>query len=389
MVFWRLRAGDKGADGRSGAQTPGAGIVINMKYTDLAPKAMWDEMLAERMIAKSTRDDGKLELYNYTANAQWSRTWNEVTINARGLVVEAGTGEIVGRPMRKFFSPTGQEIPPGTVEVSEKLDGSLGIIYFYEGKWQITTRGTFNSGQAAMGAKLLSELGGPVPGAGTLTWLVEIIYPENRLVVDYEGARGLFLVAAVQTATGRSLPLSQAQKLWPGRSAEVFQFENAEDAIKAPARGGREGLVLHFTETDERMKLKYPEYVRIHKIVTEVSELRVWESLVAGDDIIKTLDGVPDEAFEFVKTTRDELQESYRQLEEKIKEATSAAEKLLAAGATRKEVAQTARGLEPWLRSGMFLALDKDDYSKVIWKKLRPESGVSQWSKTAGTGIGM
>src|SRR5579871_6918930 len=86
-----------------------------------------------------------LILFNYSQMAQFSSRWNWFELNSRGLIFNATTGEVVARPFRKFFN-YGERLPlPGTsmVEVTEKVDGSLGILYREDGDYKIATRGSF------------------------------------------------------------------------------------------------------------------------------------------------------------------------------------------------------------------------------------------------------
>ena len=66
------------------------------------------------------------------------KRWDEYTRAARGIIFNKRTGECVARPFPKFFNlgemPESQlnKIPkdPSNYEVYDKLDGSLGILYW-------------------------------------------------------------------------------------------------------------------------------------------------------------------------------------------------------------------------------------------------------------------
>jgi hypothetical protein len=90
-------------------------------------------------------------IYNYTEACQYSAAWTPVTLACRGLVVDAG-GRIAARPMAKFFNHSESHAPvlePGAkVSVTDKMDGSLGVIYHDGSGWAVATRGSFASDQA-------------------------------------------------------------------------------------------------------------------------------------------------------------------------------------------------------------------------------------------------
>ena len=96
----------------------------------LFPAGLLDEMLTERFVKVQQHPDADLRILNYTQRTQFERVWNPVTLACRGLVVTAD-GLVVARPFAKFFNLAehpGIALPDGAVEVTEKLDGSVGIL---------------------------------------------------------------------------------------------------------------------------------------------------------------------------------------------------------------------------------------------------------------------
>jgi RNA ligase len=91
--------------------------------------------------------------------------------------------------------------------VYDKLDGSLGILYFYDDKPYIATRGSFTSEQAERANKIFQKKYSHLHFNKEHTYLFEIIYPENRIVVDYGAKEDLILLAVLDTETGKDLEL--------------------------------------------------------------------------------------------------------------------------------------------------------------------------------------
>jgi RNA ligase len=98
-----------------------------------------------------------LTIWNYTEKVQYENLWDEVTLMCRGLVTD-DKGDIIAKPFKKFFNiEEGKYTPTENFEVFEKMDGSLGIVFWYEGQWILATRGSFTSDQAIKGTEILKR----------------------------------------------------------------------------------------------------------------------------------------------------------------------------------------------------------------------------------------
>src|SRR4028119_412849 len=113
------------------------------------------EMLREGYVCVQRHPTAPLFIYNYTPKAQYERVWNEVTLQCRGLILDEG-GKVVARPFRKFFNlEEVDSLPAEPFEVYEKLDGSLGILYWTGEQAFIATRGSFTSEQSRKANQIL------------------------------------------------------------------------------------------------------------------------------------------------------------------------------------------------------------------------------------------
>lgn len=322
-----------------------------------------NEMIDQDYVKVTKHPLHALYIYNYTAKAQFDRVWNDCTLACRGLILDANH-QVVARPFGKFFNLEESEnsaLPNESFEVYEKMDGSLGILYWAGGTPQIATRGSFTSDQATMATKLLQEDYAHAISKldSSKTYLFEIIYPENRIVIDYGTKRELVLLAVIDTVTGKELPLEDIG--FP----MVRQFDGLNDlgALKAVEASNKEGFVVKF-KSGFRLKVKFEEYQRIHRIVTGVSNVTIWEHLKEGLDLMTIMDRVPDEFYTWVKQTKAKLEEEYTVIE-KVARA-----EFRTMGQDRKETAlyfQTCT--HPPL---LFKMLDNKPYAHVIWKMIRP-----------------
>lgn len=312
--------------------------------------------------------DGRT-IYNYTPKAQYERHWNHTTRTCRGLIVE--DGEVIARPFPKFFNYGELEgINLDTpVTVYDKLDGSLGIAYPADGSWKIATRGSMQSEQAVWATAFLTEHF-PDPGFEPgVTYLFEIIYPDNRIVVDYGTRTDLVLLGGVEIATG---DLVSAYDLpWDGEIVEVFNARTFRDALALPERPGQEGLVIRINGTNELVKVKQDDYVRLHKIVTGWNEKTVWEWLSEGRDIAEIIADVPDEFHAWVKEVSARLAEAHTG---EVSAATREHVRIIASlpdGWTRRDYAAQA-SQSPW-RGALFMLLDNRSIDTWAWDRVKPK----------------
>jgi RNA ligase len=317
-------------------------------------------------------------IHNYTEACVYANSWTPVTLACRGLIVDEPTGAVLARPYPKFFNHDQLQAPPlrpdAPVAVTDKADGSLGIIFPDGDGWAVATRGSFASEQALHATAVLrSRYPDFVPPAG-LTVLVEIIYPENRIVLDYGGLDDLVLLGAVDIATGRTFGPGAVPD-WPGPVVDTFAYATLAEALAAPPRDGREGLVVHFLDTDERVKIKYAEYVRLHRLVTGLSARTVWEVLVAGGDLDALTQPLPDELHPWVRGVADELTAAVDAKAAAIEAAFTAIVAGLPDGWGRREFAMAAVKQED--RGALFLRLDGKDYRPSLWQQVRPVGDVT------------
>jgi hypothetical protein len=134
-------------------------------------------LIEEGYLLVNTNEDDSLMILNYSRKTQFEKYWNEYTLMARGLIIDREYN-VVAMPFPKFFNYEEhkvEDIPTGRFEVYDKMDGSLGILFYYRGKWQIATRGSFVSDQAIRAKEILKKY--PIECLDTNnTYLFEIIY---------------------------------------------------------------------------------------------------------------------------------------------------------------------------------------------------------------------
>lgn len=362
-----------------------------------------------------------LSIYTYTRAAQYARAWTTATLRCRGLIADDETGEIVAWPFPKFFNVGEHEhgnewalpLPEGEpFEVYDKVDGSLGIVFRYEGRWHAASKGSFASEQALWAQAWISTSNTTrlIPG---VTYLAEIVYPENRIVVDYGDRRDLVLLGAFH-ADGSERPLEWAADDWAGIGTvvrtwpalplpELLKLAEANARPDGTPTSGisTEGYVIRYAN-GLRAKAKLAEYVRLHKVLTGITERDIWRmvgmqryadqppKLVAkalgcavgeitalatgASPLDALLDAVPDEFDQWVKSVAARLDFQARALNARVTEQYAAIAHL---GADRGVFARAVQRIEdPAVRACMFLMLDGRPTGLHLWRAIRPETAA-------------
>jgi hypothetical protein len=317
-----------------------------------------------------------LTIWNYTEKVQYEGLWDEITLMCRGLVTNS-KGEIIARPFKKFFNmEEGKHTPTSEFEVYEKMDGSLGICFFYNDEWHMATRGSFTSEQAIKGRELLNKYKYRYSSTDC-TYLFEIIYPENRIVVNYGTNEKLVMLAVIQTNSGEEYDIYDWKYNELGFEL-VKKYDGIKDysTLKSMISNDAEGYVIRFSNGD-RMKIKGEEYLRLHKIMTNLSTTAVWEILSSGGNIDDILKDVPDEFYKKIKSYVSTLNYGYYQYYNQLGKAYDYfrfgkyGDKEVEP--TKKEFAEFIKDKHPIAKSIMFAMWDGKDYDKIIWKALKPE----------------
>jgi hypothetical protein len=307
-----------------------------------------------------------LFIWNYTDKAQWDNLWDEITLQCRGLVTD-DLGNVVARPFKKFFNLSENRTNTSdNFEIFEKLDGSLGILFFYGENWILASRGSFTSEQAIKGKEILDINCEYNKLRKDYTYCFEIIYPENKIVVEYNGLESCILTAVFNTTTGQEKSIKRWGIPW------VKSFNNVylpKEKLHLNIKDTEEGYVLKFCN-GERCKIKGAEYLRLHKMMSEMSTTAVWDCLRNGDSILKLIHDFPDEFYNIVRDYERELSKKF--YNEKIKINS---EYLVISESLRfcddKTFALFING-NPY-KSYLFSLRSSKDITKQIWNNLKPE----------------
>ena len=232
-----------------------------------------------------------LTVYNYTQKCTYERAWDNVTLQARGLIYNE-IDELVALPWPKFFNlgePDCQAIPndpPDSVTVKE--DGSLGIGFLHNNEVWWSTRGSLESPQSDVCAVIwydkFSHVNSEVLRG--LTIFVEIVGPETRVIIPYYEP-DLILLGARRLDDGYDLSYDEITRL--GKKLGMTVVKNAggttQEAINAASKmtSLEEGFVLRWG--DQRVKVKSPAYLSVARIISGMNERRIADYWYLDEDL--------------------------------------------------------------------------------------------------------
>lgn len=275
--------------------------------------------------------------FKYNEPTIYAQDWNDVTLQARGIVFDKDTGEIVARPFFKFFNYSelingqGEKTniynlnekygfhfdPSLRFRVMDKLDGSLGIIFWdkYSLKWKVKTGGSFDSTQAVWGQKWFDANVNTKNMNKAYTYCVEILMKEDLHPISYDKEE-LVLLSVISNATGEELSLDfieQSAKEMNIRAADVIQFNSFDEVIPYATNlpNTKEGVVVTF-ENGFKVKLKGKEFLELQKKFHNFTEKAVWEQFKIISDARFGTDCWPADTIpwvEYVESIPEEMQD--------------------------------------------------------------------------------
>ena len=338
-----------------------------------------NDYISRGLIMINKHPEYDIWILNYTPETQYTRAWDLYTESCRGLVIDVD-GNILARPFKKFFNY--EELDPNIInlnqeyDVLEKMDGSLGILFYYHVKdeWIFASRGSFISEQATMGLKILKQKNIDFYIFDvTQTYLFEIIYPTNRIVVDYGEIWDVVLLGVINTFDGNEINYSSifdkySKHLTIVNKLTITNILTDLSKLKELEEDNKEGFVVKFNN-GFRVKLKFDEYVRLHRIITNVSNLSVWKHLKDGGDFTTLLTNVPDEFYQWLTNTVESLKSQYLEIERRAIH-TFVEIYYIGNKKERKEFAELATKSQ--YQSILFCLYTNKNYSEIIWKQIRP-----------------
>jgi len=258
------------------------------------------------------KEKGHYAILNYDEFSDFS---NPLIQEARGIIIDTETLEVVCWPFRKFGKYNesyADKIDWKTARVQEKIDGSLVKLWYNtrQGAWQFSTNGMIAAGEAYVDEDTRESYLDVIHEANNftdipfsilnkdLTYLFELVSPKIQVVIRYEKAH-LYHIGTRNNQTGQEL-----QEYIGVERPKEYPLQTLEDCIRAAqalnlSSDGKvhgvqkEGFVVVDSNWN-RNKVKSMEYHMLHHIVACTKSSKEYlvgllrEGMVDVDDLCQS-----------------------------------------------------------------------------------------------------
>ena len=262
------------------------------------------------IVAKRHRKYDNLVLFKYS---QIDSPFAEPLVReCRGIILDEADGwRVISRAFDKFFNHGeghAAKVDWATARVQEKLDGSLAVMYPYDGNWHVATSGTPDASGEVNGFGLTfaelfwrtfdaQELRLPPLHLG-LCFFFELMGPLNRIVVRHPHER-LTLLGARYLPTQEEISAAEVALHLPGigpchivREFALQSFEQIAYTFATMSPLSQEGYVV-VDAAFNRVKVKHPGYVALHHMKGGTSR-KTFVEIVRSGESEEVVDAFPE-----------------------------------------------------------------------------------------------
>lgn len=291
----------------------------------------WKEILQRPPYSLKINEIDDLVIFKYSQlNSDFSIP---LVCEARGIILEKKTWKCVCKGFNKFFNyaePYAADIDWNSAYITQKIDGSLIKVFYYNNEWRVATNGNID-------ARLSSTGVGSYPTYYDLfmvaikkysrnfedftssfkkecSYLFELVSPYNRVVIPYKKF-DIYFLSEINNETGDENNNCEYVK---ANIPIHYSFKSLEEIIEVSQKlpWDEEGYVV-LDKNYHRIKVKSPEYVLAHYVRNN--------NVVTDKRLIQIIrDGEEDEFL----TYGNEYRERLESLKKKMIEKVGVAEKL-------------------------------------------------------------
>lgn len=234
----------------------------------------WEELLSNPSYSLKIKRKDNLILFNYSQIE--SDPSNEIVKEARGTIIEDGTFKPICVGFKRFYNidePYAAKINWDTATATSKEDGTLFFLYWYNDKWYVKTRSTFDAEEAPMDnvkfanfKELFDYLISFYPDFSyeklnkNYVYCLEGCSNFNRIVIEYNTpclfhlmTRDMSTLQEIDTEIGIPKP-------------QMYNLNNEKDYrdLVASMPEGHEGIVVR-DANNNRVKIKTLLYFEMHR----------------------------------------------------------------------------------------------------------------------------
>lgn len=244
---------------------------------------------ADTRFCREYHSDADLIIYGYDFRQSDNMiVWNEFNKVMRGIVVDS-KGEIKAQPFSKFFTfkdyvsdnqiicSEGQIItlPDSPFIIKEKVDGTMGLLYWIDDQPYIATQRSFANPNAQKANEILyTKYRYAIPKLNrNYTYVLEVIFPATNVLVDYGEKEDLVMLGILDTRTGDEVIDNNIAELgFPTAKDYTKEYGHLTSLSELQALniGNMEGFVLTYPETGLKVKLKFDWYEEAHRLINSI-----------------------------------------------------------------------------------------------------------------------
>lgn len=352
----------------------------------------WRTELSEYPYFLRIAEEGSYAIFNYdmtqSVSIDGERRMCDFSLpevqEARGIIINTETLDVVCWPFRKFGNYGeyyADSIDWNTARVQEKVDGSIMKLWNDGERWRVSTNSAItNDKPVRFGSHSLTELFWEAAEKQHLdtdrldpseTYIFELVSPDNTIVIEYPET-AIYHIGTRSNVTGEE----KSEDIGIMRPAS-YPLHSLTDCIEAAGKlnaGGKvnmEGYVV-VDGSWNRVKVKSPDYVAIHHLLSEMSERKLIEAVLDGEsDEIRSYYPQTKEAFGRYERAYARIIEITERRLEKFRNMWESA------GHDRKAFAMAVRRMPDADARLAFRAISGEGAGEVLRKSLRRKELVT------------
>jgi hypothetical protein len=230
----------------------------------------FDSLIEQKLVRVKNYPEQSLCVIKYQGKVFYDNLWGQDKMlnEARGIVFDTTTGEVVIWPFTKVFNhhENGTKLDPETMVIApRKVNGFMASVSSHNGEMLIATTGTLDSDYVGYAREYLEHttIKSIVQNLTTNvnTLLFEICHPSDPHIVDE--AHGAYLIGGRNHETGLMFTeqhLDAIAKDTAMKRPEWFRMKFG-DLVKLSRTVDHEGFMVRLLTGETVMKIKTPHYL--------------------------------------------------------------------------------------------------------------------------------
>ena len=170
-------------------------------------------------------------------------------------------------------------LPQEDYTISEKMDGTLGLLYWINDVPYIATQRSFKATNAQRASQILhnkySHLFDKLDRSKS--YIFEVLFPESRVLVDYGDREDLVLIGVIDKTTGKEETYLHYDTGFPTAKDYTQEFKHITnfEEIKKLNIPNLEGFVISYLESGIKIKLKFPWFDEAHSAMNDIVQYSI------------------------------------------------------------------------------------------------------------------